>query len=632
MYKLSAPLMNDTVTADNRDRYLSLLKQAGITRVFLALNDNAIPDTLADNIAFFKQNGMEVGIWFNTIGHGFVLGHVEGMLVDQQFPAIVDIEGETRIYANCPMGAEFRTFIAKFAAEVAKLGPDIIMLDDDLRLSQHGEHLCCACPMHMARISEILGEEVTREQIKPYILSGKPNRYRDAWLKAQNESILELVQAIRAEVDKESPEVTVCNCTAYSPWDVDGIDVAQVARTLAGEHQPILRLTGAPYWATKTRKYPLITVFEIARMLASFVCNEGFDLMSEGDVYPRPRYTTPASYLELYDIATRIDGHYTGILKYMFDYLAGPDFEMGYLALHNDNKPFYAGLETMFPHGANAGVRIVSRPHTMKDADLDLSAPKLHAPMPQEGTLLGECGIPTIYDGCGIANAVFGENARTLALSELENGTILDATAAMILTERGVDVGLSAIGGLVNSTITFLGTADPTHKTPVTDGQVRVLKATCKDTCEPVMWATEPTCTGPMAYRYENANGERFLVFLFEGASIYSTTRVGLSGLNKNYIMQETLIDTIPWVARQPIPAYCANNPEVYVMCEKEDDSISVAVLNCFADPLLNPVITLGETYSRIECLGCEAVLDGNKVTLTNRLHAFSFAAFRVYL
>lgn len=631
MYKMSAPLMNDTVHAGNREQYLAFFQKAGISRVFLALNDNIIPDTLADNIAFFKQNGLEVGVWFNTIGHGFVLGHVDGELVDQKFPAIVDIEGETRLFANCPMGETFRTFIVKFAAEVAKLGPDIIMLDDDLRLSQHGEHLCCACRMHMARISEILGEEVTREQIKPYILSGKPNKYRDAWLQAQNESILELVAGIRAEVDKESPEVTVCNCIAYSPWDVDGIDVPEVARILAGDHKPILRLTGAPYWATKARKYPLVSVFEIARMLASFVCDEGFDLMSEGDVYPRPRYTCPASYLELYDIATRIDGHYTGILKYMFDYMAGPDFETGYLALHEDNKAFYTGLETMFPHGANAGVRIVTRPHTMRNADLDLSAPKLHSPLPQDGTMLGECGIPTIYCGKGIANAVFGENARAFDLSELENGAIIDATAAMILTERGVDVGLDAIDGLVSSTITFLGTANPEHKTPITDGQVRVLKATYKNTCKPVMWATTPTGTAPIAYRYENAKGERFLVFLFEGDSIYSATRVGLSGLNKNYVTQETLVETIPWVARQPLPAYCDKNPSLYLMCEQDEDAMSVALLNCFADPVLHPTITLGDTYSRIECLGCEAVLDGNKVTLTSKLHAFSSAAFRVY-
>ena len=630
MYQISAPLMNDTIHSGNRDQYLSFCREAGVSRIFLAIGNQQIPSTLGDNIAFFKQNGFEVGVWFDTIGHGFVLGYIDDSR-KSPYPAIVDIEGIERPFANCPFGNAFRERIARFAADVAKLGPDMIMLDDDLRLSQHGEHLCCACPMHMARISEILGETVTREQIKPFVLSGKPNKFRDAWLQAQNESMIELVKDIRAEVDKNSPHVTVCTCTAYSPWDVDGMDVPRLARILAGNHKPILRLTGAPYWATKMRKFPLIGVFEIARMLASFVCDEGFELMSEGDVYPRPRYTTPASYLELYDMATRIDGHYDGILKYMFDYGAGVDFETGYLAFHNENRPFYEALERLFPSGANAGVRIVTRPHTYRCADLDLSSPKLHSPLPQDGILLGQCGIPTIYSGKGVCNAVFGENARTLDLAELREGTILDATAAVILTERGVDVGLKFVGCMVDQTIGFLCTDNPEHKTPITDGQVRVLNAECRDDAEPVLFVTECAKNSPIAYRYENARGERFLVFLFEGASIYSRTRVALSGLNKNYVIQEALIKTILWVAQEPMPAYCDKNPELYVMCERDGDSMSVALLNAFADPVLHPTVVLDERYSQVECIGCEAVLDGNTVTLTSRVQPFSAAAFRVW-
>ncbi len=630
MYKISVPLMNSTIHPVNRDKYLELCNRAGASRVFLALDSNTIPGGLKDNIAFFKQHGFEVGVWISTIGHGAVLSHVDGAEAEPEFPPMIDIEGTVRHHANCPLSEKFKTFIARFVADLAKLGPDIVMLDDDLRLSQHGDHLCCACSLHMARISDILGEPVTREQIKPYVLTGQPNKYRDAWLRAQNESLLELAKAIRAEVDQETPDVTLCNCVAYAPWDVDGIDVPELARILAGKNQPILRLTGAPYWATKTRKFPLITVFEIARMLASFVCDEGFELMSEGDVYPRPRYTCPASYLELYDVATRADGNYNGILKYMFDYVAGPDFETGYLSLHEENKSFYEKLRTLFPCGANAGVRIVTAPDTMRHADLDLSAPKLHSPLPQDGTMLGECGIPTIYRGQGVCNAVFGENARALDLAELKNGTIIDATAAVILTERGVDVGLASFGKLVDKHIGFFSTNDPEHKSPITDGRVRVLNAVLKHAAEPVLFTSngEP----PVAYRYENESGERFLVFLFEGASVYDyVTRIALSGINKNYPVQEILIESIPWVARRPLPAYCDKNPELYLMCEQDTDAMSVAVLNCFADPVLHPVITLDQPYSRIECVGCEAQLNGNQVTLTSKLHAFSSAAFRVY-
>lgn len=631
MYKISVPIMATTITENNKKDYLALFKNAGASRIFIALPDYAIPPTLGENIAFFKQNGFEVGVWLSTIGHGFVLSHTDDV-TDLKFTAITNIEGEERPQANCPLDENFSDFIARLVADIAKLGPDIVMLDDDFRLSQHGKHLCCACKNHLNRISEILGENITREKIKPYILSEKANKYRDAWLKAQSDSLIEFSKHIRAEVDKETPDVTVCACMACAPWDADDLDVAEVARILAGNHQPILRLTGAPYWATQQRKYPLIAVFEIARMLASFVQNQGFDLMSEGDVYPRPRYTCPASYLELYDAVTRADGSYNGILKYMFDYVAGPDFETGYLKLHNDNASFYKKLAKMFPNGANAGVRIITNPHTMKNADLDISAPKIYSPVPQDGAMLGLCGIPTIYRGKGVCNSVFGENARAFNLEELGTGTIIDAVSAMILTERGIDVGLKSFNKLNTRNIAFLCTKNSEHKSLITNGNVRVLDAVLKDSAEPVLFSEEKNELVPFAYRYENANGERFLVFLFEGASIYDHDRgIAWSGLNKNYATQEILIDSIPWLAKQPLPAYCALNPEVYIMCEKDNDTMSVGVFNCFADPLTNPVIMLGEKYSRIECLNCEAMLDGNKVTITNKLHAFSAAVFRLY-
>ena len=52
--------------------------------------------------------------------------------------------------------------------------------------------------------------------------------------------------------------------------------------------------------------------------------------------------------------------------------------------------------------------------------------------------------------------------------------------------------------------------------------------------------------------------------------------------------------------------------------------------MNCFADPLYNPTVKLDRLYRRIECVGCEATLDGDTVTLTSRLHGYCSAAFRV--
>lgn len=633
MYKLSVPLMSSSINARNRAEYVRLCHEAGATRIFLAHESSMypIPDTLAENLAYFKENGFEVGIWLgDTIGHGFALSHIEGGMDASAFPLMIDIQGQQRPFAYCPLDANFRQYIAKTVAKLAATGADIVMLDDDFRMSQHGTELCCACPMHLKRIGEILGEEITLEQLRPFVISGNANKYRNAWVQAQNEGLLQLARDIRNEVDKQNPETPLCTCVAFAPWNMDGTDMPEIVRTLAGGKKGLLRLTGAPYWAVKKRQFPLIGVFEIARMLASFVKDEGFELMSEGDVYPRPRYTCPASYLELYDAVTRIDGGYDGILKYMFDYMAGPHMETGYLKLHNENKPFISRLAALFSGGANAGVRIIARPHTAGEADLDLTTLDPLMPRPLDGTMLGQCGIPTIYNGKGVCNAAFGENARLMDLSLPHDGIMLDATAAVILTERGVDVGLLGHSGLKTESITYLCTKDPEYKSFITDGKVRMLHADLAAEAEPVLFSTTHGMR-PMAYRYENKAGQRFLVFLYEANSIYYSTGVGLSGLTKNPAVQRMLHENMPWVARKPMPVAVTGNPELYVMCRKDEGTMSVALFNCFADPALNPVIRLDEQYSRIECLNCEAELQGDRVVLKGKLHAFEFCGFCVY-
>ena len=632
MHKISVPLMASTINNNNREKYLELCKKAKAERVFLALDSalKPIPDTLFENVKYFKAHGFEVGVWTDTIGHGFVLSHVENDETIPQFPMMVDIAGKNRPNANCPLQESFKLYITNRIAQLAKTGADIVMLDDDFRMSQHRGEICCACPEHMKRIRAILGEEISLEELRSYVLKGKANKYRDAWLQAQNEGLVELAQAIRDKVDEQTPNTKVCTCIACSPWNIDGVDVAKITRILAGKNSPLLRLTGAPYWATRKRTYSLITVFEFARMLASFVNGENIELMSEGDVYPRPRYTCPASYLELYDAVTRIDGSYDGILKYMFDYVAGPELETGYLKAHEESQPFFEKLEEFFPNGANVGVKIVVRPHTVKHADLDFASLDEYLPRPMNGTIVGSSGIPTVYKGKGLCNSVFGENARLFDLSELENGTILDAVSAVILTQRGVDVGLVDYDKLERDDISFLCTNDEEYKSFITDANVRILSATLNEKAEPMLFSAKPNGKVPMGYRYENANGERFLVFLFEGDSIYDAQKGCVSGLVKNYPIQRVLVEQIPWISRRKLPAYCVENPELYLMCEKQGNSMSIALFNCFADSLTNPVVELGDEYGEVECIGCQAVLEGNKLILTEKLHAYSSAAFRV--
>ena len=240
MYKISVPIMSATVNNSNREKYVALCRDACAERIFLVNGSimEPIPKSLGENVSYFKSCGFEVGIWTDTIGHGMVLNHVENGGDEQSFTPMTDIQGRVRHHANCPLDTNFISYISEFIANLADTGADIVMLDDDFRMSQHGGELCCACDAHLAKIGEIVGEKLTLDELRPHIISGRPNKYRDAWLAVQNDGLVEAAKSIRAAVDKRNPQTTVCFCTAYAPWNVDGTDVAHITRILAGENKP----------------------------------------------------------------------------------------------------------------------------------------------------------------------------------------------------------------------------------------------------------------------------------------------------------------------------------------------------------------------------------------------------------
>ncbi len=633
MYKISVPLMNHTVTPERREKYLELLKRANCDRVFLAFHDYDLHeiDLLADNIKYFREHGFEACVWMGcTIGHGGVLLNGADKLPENSFKPMINVHGVAIGNANCPLDKNFIDHFSDVFARIAAVSPDLILIDDDFRLSLHNaptsRGFCCACDAHLEKMSKYCGEEIKREDIMRLAFKGAKNKYRDAWLKAQSESLYEAAEEWRAAVDKVAPTVPMAYCSVYCHWDVDGVDAEKLTRILAGKgNHALLRTQGAPYWAV-INGYSLIGMIEISRMFAVFSRYEGIELMSEGDVYPRPRYNIPASVLEIFDGAMRADGAHHGILKYMFDYSASPDFEEGYVMMHERNKPIYDKLGEFFKNGANEGVRILLEPHTLKDADLDLATCGEISPMPWASVLLASCSIPTIYDGKGICTAAFGESAKKLTKEQLGGGCIIDATAAIYLQRSGVDVGLCSEGEFFDGSLTVIHSLEPEERAVSTKGAGRFLEADIATSATPVLYATISGERKLLAYTFENNNGERFLVYTFEAMSFKKD-----SGLFRGYAEQLLLQKVIPWLSGKALPIVSQKNPELYTICERgEDGSLSVGLFNCFADSVLYPTFTLDREYSAVECAGCEARIDGRILTLTSELGANKFAALRL--
>lgn len=127
-----------------------------------------------------------------------------------------------------------------------------------------------------------------------------------------------------------------------------------------------------------------------------------------------------------------------------------------------------------------------------------------------------------------------------------------------------------------------------------------------------------------MTYRYENSEGNRFLV-------INVNTRADNSNVLKHYARSRQYAENILWLSGSKLPAYVYGNPAMYILCKKNKDSMAVGLWNFFADTAVDPVVELDREYSGIEFLNTSGKLDKNKVYL-NDIPPFGFEGFEVKL
>ncbi len=634
MYNTYVPLFNYSVTPDTRDVYLKQFKEAKINNILLVISgfgddpetDKTTASKLRTNIEFFKSHGIDAGVWIGTtIGHGGVLASGSDYKPTlSQYTQMVNLAGQVQNNVCCPYDKNFRDRISQHVANIATCGTKLILLDDDFRINPHSSEVCCACDLHLARFRELCGENISREDIKHLVFEQKANKYRKAWLKAQGESLELLATDIRTAVDKTAPDVRVGVCLTAGSFGLDGTEPIKLATLLAGKTKPFLRLSSAPYHSILANK-TMPNVLELARMYAHFCKDGGFDIISEGDVYPRPRYNIPASILEMFDAALKIDGQHTGILKYIVDYNANPEFETSYLARHTKNLKIMDEITEMFKGKAILGVNVTGKRDVLADADLELGTGKYY-PAALGGTMLAMSSIPTIYGDGGICRTVFGEDARHVDLDLIKQGCVIDGIAAKILTDRGFDVGL-------NSDITFVCKKAPylTDKTEngkvfITQSDIRYAEAEISNKADTVLKLYFDDEVKPLAYTYENKNGAKFLVYLFDANKF-----LGNTGFYNNYLQQQVLKEGIEWISGKKLPAFIEKCPHLYIMCKGDSNKMAVALFNFFADSVDEPVIKLDKKYTNIRFINCNGKLEGDTVTLSSPIYAYTFAAFEVW-
>lgn len=623
MYKISVPVMMKTL--ENYDPLITVkqLKDIGADRVFLCpTGDKRLwtgydseMSALKKNVSLMKENGFEVGVWVWTFMYE----------KPSDFTYMVNPEGKESNSCICPTDLNYRELMGKFVEDAAKTGVDLIMFDDDYRYGFIDITLGCFCKNHIRMINDITNEENTREQLKKHILSGGRNKYRDAYLKANGKALEDFAFDMRKHLDKINPSCRMGFCACITSWDFDGTTPDRIARALAGKTKPFYRLIGAPYWANnRSWGNRLADVIEMERLESAFREDSEIEIFSECDTFPRPRYKVPAAYAEGFDTSLRVAGCTDGILKYIIDYSADPLTETGYLRQHVKNKDIYKHLDEMFGNKTECGIKVWYTPDKIRNMDISVrdeynSDRLINYDFPYTARMVTGCSLPAVFGAdapCGIA---FGEDVKAVPDDKL-NGLILDLKACEILNEKGIDTGIISTEKEYYSPETEVFTADNNHISLGGEANARKVTISSNAVITSLFHVKDDQFTG--SYRYENEKGQRFLVFCFDGYE-------NCEGLFRQYGRQKQIIQNYEWLCGCKLPAYCANNPDLYIQCKSDGNRLAVALWNFCADEIEEPVVNIYENCSICNTIRCTAKVSADKVKLS-RIEPFGMAFFEV--
>ena len=522
-------------------------------------------------------------------------------------------DGKRARFTVCPMDGAYTAAMGKLIQDIARCGVSLIQFDDDYRYGFQDMGFGCTCPLHRQRIASLLGREVSPEELKDKLYGGGPSDLRDAFLRANGEALEDFAAAMRRYLDEVAPQVRMGFCTCITSWDLDGATPDKISRLLAGNTRPFYRLIGAPYWAAmKAWGNRLCDVIEIERSEAARRQDASIEMYGEGDTFPRPRYKTPAAYLEIFDTALRAAGCMDGILKYALDYSANADYETGYVEAAKRHADAYDAIDRLFGGLDCVGVRCWDKPDKYRTfavperiAGTDQAQ---HLAFSATSRFLAANSVPTVYEGMGVIGAAFGDDVLCVPKEALDRGMILDVSAAERLTEQCVDVGAAAFGDFFKADAEYFSMGDE-HVAIPNAATARVLKLA--PGAEALSWyETEDGERRPLSYEYQNAAGQRFLVYAMEGY-------FGEQDWFRQYTRQRQIDAFVRRCGRRP-PVFCPGHPELYVLAKTDGKRLAVGLWNVFPDAIYAPRLYLDRDYTAAETFGCTATVVGDIAVLSD--------------
>lgn len=649
MYKVWIPVFNRKLSDKEKASLVEWVKKSGADEAMLVFSRILRSEAmLNEEYAVFCENktamedaGIRVGAWLApSIGYG---GTGTPAVGDNDAPTAytrIRFFDSGEVYAYCPTDDAFCEDFIRTVLKVAESGVKEILFEDDFTLSggKVVADVACCCDNHLRLYREKIGEEIDRDTLKGYLKTGKKNPYRDAWAALSGDTLRGFAGKIEREVHKLYPDVRLGLSANSSSYFMEGASVTELAGIIAGKNRPFLRLTGAPYWKNAVT---LNASIETVRMQAAWCRDRGIEAFTEGDTLPRPRFWSPASRLECYDMILRADGNSDGILKYMLDYTSSAAYETGYIERHIRNGKHYEEIRRRFSGKRAKGITVAEHENIYPEIDYEdigfsQYGDRNYLPTESQWMLTDLC-LPTTYEDASGVTVAFGESAEGLSHEALRRGVILDIRAAKRLMAKGIDVGITGMEKEKSPIIEYFPEDDEYVSCSLDHAGVFYRCRTAPGAEVLSEFLIGNASLGavkndyaayeryPAAIYYENADGEKFLIYPFIPCTVH-VLNAWHNGMYRSYGRQKQVYDAVFRMTGKRLPAVLLHSPFVYTICKEDETELAVGVFNVFEDEVPEPVILLGDRYTDVDVYNNTGHLEKDRVVLDREIPPYGFA------
>ncbi len=541
-----------------------------------------------------KEFGLECGILVQaSIGHGYRL--------NERFPfqPVISLTDGAEREICCPYDENFREHFKGVMKTLALHKPKIIMLDDDFRLMNRPSK-GCACPLHLKRLAEIIGEPITRDELLEHTKSHdeKSLRITKAFIKTQGESLIGAAKAMREGIDEVDPNLPGVFCCCGNAAEFAG----EIAEILAGRGNPVtVRINNGNYTPSGARGQSVVAFRAAIQKI--HMGDKVQTILAETDTCPQNRYSTSALSLHTHFVVSVLEGaagakHWiTRTIEYE------PKSGKAYRDTLAKYSGFYNTLSKIVPKLTWVGANnfLSKEPAYGYENEFQKSCHWAHC-------VLERMGIPLFYSS-KISGVVFldGDDAKNFTDDEcikiLSGTCVLSSSAAKIFNERGYTEYTGVSVKEWNGANTSFERISPKGKKVKTQQQIMELVKLYDDVIEDstvynLKDGKDEIPLFPGCTIYKNKLGGRVIVYAGTPEAHFSY-RTAFSFLSES--RKEQLVRQLK--ENGSLPIYLIGDDEVYMKAGFDGNDLYCTIVNTGFDPIERINLCVEKKVARVEKL-----------------------------